>query len=125
MANSSPSDQVFCLPVPEKAQKQHNFVVFPQSQNAEQYVWTVADTAPKGVEFAQGLEATEEDTFATSMSRVLDAKLRQLGKKVVTPNANEFASAIPESHRKGEKSYHVKAFRGSKDGELLSDSNAR
>ena len=35
------------------------------------------------------------------------------------PNEDEFASAIPEAHRKSEKAYHVKAFRGSKDGFLF------
>lgn len=34
------------------------------------------------------------------------------------PNADEFASATPESHRKSDTAYHVKAFRGSKDGFL-------
>jgi len=36
--------------------------------------------------------------------------------KLIKPDDAEFASATPEAHRKGEKAYHVKAFRGSKDG---------
>jgi hypothetical protein len=38
------------------------------------------------------------------------------GKNVILPDAGEFASAVPESHRKGDKAYHVKAHRGSKEG---------
>jgi hypothetical protein len=41
------------------------------------------------------------------------------GKEVIFPDADEFASAVPESHRKGEKAYHVKAHRGSKEGTLM------
>lgn len=36
--------------------------------------------------------------------------------KLIAPEDAEFASATPEAHRKGEKAYHVKAFRGNKDG---------
>ena len=39
--------------------------------------------------------------------------------KVITPDEREFVSATPEAHRKGEKAYHVKAFRGSKEGYLF------
>ena len=39
-----------------------------------------------------------------------------LGLEVLRPDPEEFASAMPEPHRKGEKAYHVKAFRGSKEG---------
>ena len=39
-------------------------------------------------------------------------------KSVILPDEMEFASAIPQSHRKGEKAFHVKAFRGSKEGYL-------
>lgn len=36
--------------------------------------------------------------------------------RVVRPDEKEFVSAMPEPHRKTEKAYHVKAFRGSKEG---------
>jgi Histone chaperone Rttp106-like len=45
--------------------------------------------------------------------------LRQYGMKLIKPDAVEFSSALPESHRKNEKAYHVKAFRGSKEGYLF------
>jgi hypothetical protein len=38
---------------------------------------------------------------------------------VVRPDDKQFVSAMPEAHRKGEKAYHVKAFRGSKEGMLI------
>ena len=41
------------------------------------------------------------------------------GKSVIFPTEDEFASAIPQSHRKGEKAFHVKAYKGSKDGKWL------
>jgi len=42
-----------------------------------------------------------------------------VGKQVITPDEKPFASAIVQSHRKGEKAFHVKAFRGSKEGYLF------
>lgn len=48
----------------------------------------------------------------------LDLVLQHTGNKLVYPTDAEFASALVESHRKNEKAYHVKSFRGSKDGEL-------
>lgn len=47
---------------------------------------------------------------------LLDAVMQKTGVKVTYPDEAEFVAAVPESHRKGEKAYHVKAFRGSKDG---------
>lgn len=38
---------------------------------------------------------------------------------VTAPDEAEFVAAVPESHRKSEKAYHVKAFRGSKDGRYM------
>jgi len=113
-------DQVFCLPVPEKAQRQQNFIIFPsQGTEAEQYVWTVPETEPKSMTFGQSLEVQEGDTGVTATIRCFDAMLATHGKRVIRPDANEFASAIPEPHRKGEKAYHVKAHVGSKDGFLF------
>ncbi|OTA22171.1 Histone chaperone [Hortaea werneckii EXF-2000] len=44
--------------------------------------------------------------------------LAKYGKKIARPTEKEFASAIPQSHRKGEKAWHVKAHRGTKEGYL-------
>jgi hypothetical protein len=118
-------DQVFCLPVPEKAKKQHNFVVIPthgdgvnplpehlQGAAPEPIVWTFEEATGKNV--VEG-----EDPGPAPMAEAIHHCLLQAGtgKHVVFPDAHEFASAVPESHRKGEKAYHVKAHRGSKEGE--------
>ncbi|KAF2998195.1 hypothetical protein E8E13_004458 [Curvularia kusanoi] len=120
-------DQVFCLPVPEKAKKQHNFIVIPvhgdgvnpvpeglQGSLPEPIVWTFEEATGKNI--VEG-----EDPGPGPMAEAIHHCLIQAGtgKDVVFPDADEFASAIPESHRKGEKAYHVKAHRGSKEGYLF------
>ncbi|KAF1358382.1 Rtt106-domain-containing protein [Lizonia empirigonia] len=117
-------DQVFCLPVPEKAKKQHNFIIVPvhgdgvtpvpedlKGSVPEPIVWTFEEATGKNI--VEG-----EDPGPGPMAEVIHHCLIQAGtgKEVVFPDADEFASAIPESHRKGEKAYHVKAHRGSKEG---------
>ena len=49
--------------------------------------------------------------------------LQKLNLTLTTPTSAEFTSATPESHRKKETAYHVKAHRGSKDGFLFFLSN--
>ncbi|KAF2625229.1 Rtt106-domain-containing protein [Macroventuria anomochaeta] len=120
-------DQVFCLPVPEKAKKQHNFIVIPvhgdgvnpvpeelKPSAPEPILWTFEEATGKNV--VEG-----EDPGPGPMAGAIHHCLIQAGtgKEVIFPDADEFASAIPESHRKGEKAYHVKAHRGSKEGYLF------
>ncbi|GAB7348275.1 hypothetical protein MBLNU459_g6258t2 [Dothideomycetes sp. NU459] len=116
-------EQIFCLPVPEKAQRQWNFVVFasPRTNGTEQeqIVWTMNEVAPTNMAFADGWGPQEHDSQITCTIRTLNVCLGAFGKTVITPDESEFASAIPQSHRKGEKAYHVKAHRGSKDGYLF------
>jgi len=117
-------DQVFCLPIPEKAKKQHNFVIIPvhgdgvapvpdelKASPPEPIVWTFEEATGKNI--VQG-----EDPGPGPMAEAIHHCLKQAGtgKEVIFPDADEFASAVPESHRKGEKAYHVKAHRGSKEG---------
>ncbi|KAK3066664.1 hypothetical protein LTR53_016902 [Teratosphaeriaceae sp. CCFEE 6253] len=118
-------DQVFCLPVPEKPQRQWNFVLFPKpgavtadGMPCEQMVFTMGEVAPTGAT-STGQQITEQDTLVTVTERELNSLLQPQGKHVITPNAAEFASCIPQAQRKGEKAYHVKAYRGSKDGYLF------
>ncbi|TKA82306.1 hypothetical protein B0A55_01444 [Friedmanniomyces simplex] len=118
-------DQVFCLPVPEKQQRQWNFVLFPKpgaitdnGTPCEQMVFTMGEVAATGATSA-GQGITEQDTFITVTERELNSLLQPQGKHVVIPDAAEFVSSIPQPHRKGEKAYHVKAHRGSKDGYLF------
>ena len=112
-------ENVFCLPVPEKAKRQDNFVVLPRNGEGlgqvpegvvvpEPMVWTVAE-GPK-----MNLAQQEQEVGQTASA--INQALRPYGKKVVFPNAAEFASNMVQSHRKGEKAYHVKAFKGSKEG---------
>jgi len=114
-------DQAFCLPVPEKAKRQHNFVIIPHGGDGlsapapggvapEAIVWTVAETGPKD-------EVAEPEPALTT--RLLNEHLSVHGKSVSYPSESEFASAIPPTGRPGERSYHVKAHRGSKDGFLF------
>lgn len=117
-------DQVFCLPVPEKAKKQHNFIIVPvhgdgvnrvpdelKGSPPEPIVWTFEEATGKNI--VEG-----EDPGPTPMAEAIHHCLIQAGtgKDVIFPDADEFASATPESHRKGDRAYHVKAHRGSKEG---------
>jgi hypothetical protein len=117
-------DQVFCLPIPEKAKKQYHFIVIPTHGDGvnpvpeelkgtppEPIVWTFEEATGKNI--VEG-----EDPGPGLMAEAIHHCLIQAGtgKDVVFPTADEFSSAVPESHRKGEKAYHVKAHRGSKEG---------
>ncbi|KAL2864592.1 putative negative regulator of DNA transposition (Rtt106) [Aspergillus lucknowensis] len=121
---------VLCLPVPEKNQRQFNFCIIPRYADGintapdgeptpETIVWTVNDGPPKAAfsEFGQQIGNGEGETAENLVRRVLNDNLSQV--RVVRPDAQEFVSAMPEAHRKGEKAYHVKAFRGSKEGYLF------
>ena len=133
-----PADQVFCLPVPEKAQRAHNFVVFlhPRPDTAdgtsavaeEQFVWTVPEALPKAVSSNSNANNGAADGAPTRLldgetpvdatRRVMDGQLLALGKAVEVPDKDEFASALPQANRKGEVAFHVKAHVGSKEGEF-------
>ena len=121
-------DQVFCLPVPEKAKKQHNFIIIPTHGDGVSPVPDELKAAPPEpllwtFEEATGKNKVEgEDPGPAPMAEAIHHCLIQAGtdKEVIFPDAEEFSSALPESHRKGEKAYHVKAHRGSKEGMLLS-----
>ena len=121
-------DQVFCLPVPEKPKRQWNFVLFPkpgaktvEGKACEQIVFWMDEVKLKPEHRdgrADGLVVGENDTFVTVTEQALNSLLQPQGKNVVIASEKEFASSIPQPHRKGEKAYHVKAYRGSKDGML-------
>ncbi|KAL3489183.1 hypothetical protein BJX62DRAFT_163710 [Aspergillus germanicus] len=121
---------VLCLPVPEKNQRQFNFCIIPRYADGintapegeptpETIVWTVNDGPPKAAFSGSGQQIGngEGETAENVVRRVLNDNLSQV--RVVRPDAQEFVSAMPEAHRKGEKAYHVKAFRGSKEGYLF------
>lgn len=107
---------VICLPVPEKAQAQYNFCLFPlhsdgvtvpsqKTSAAEPMLWTA------GVGLIDGVE-----TYKELCVRLLNESLRHFGQKVVEPDEKEFFSQESRPYKTGKKATHVKAFRGSKDG---------
>ncbi|KAI1949697.1 hypothetical protein LOZ57_002172 [Ophidiomyces ophidiicola] len=123
---------VLCLPVPEKSQKQFNFCIIPEGNDGvsapragepvyETIVWTVPDGPPRTAFWGSGTPAMEgsnlAETYQSYLETALNDKLKHT--KVACPDEKLFVSAIPEPHRKGEKAFHVKAFRGSKEGYLF------
>jgi len=105
--------------VPEKAQKQFNFCLLPSTGTenaAEPIIWTVNDGPLKSC----SIPSAQLQEVASSTNRVLEDVLQfvmqRTGVEMTYPDDKEFASATPESHRKSDKAYHVKAHRGSKEG---------
>ena len=110
------------LPVPEKQQKQYNFCLVPKSQDtskAEPIIWTVNHGPLKSctvedaalANIAQG----SEDILENALSHILS----RTGVELTFPSEKEFASAVREAHRKNDIAYHVKAHRGSKEGDHI------
>ena len=106
-------EHVLCLPVPEKTQATKNFCIIPKEGGSdgegghgyEPIVWTASDTKARG-------DPEDAPTAAASIAQSLKAAKAS----VVEPTDKEFASQLQQVTRKGEKVYHVKAFKGSKDG---------
>ena len=116
------SEQVVAVPVPEKVQPQHNFVVIPSDPTQDSLVWSVnTNWSSKNISFRASASSVDGgDTWIDAVGRVLNQELRPYGRKLVQVDPNEFESSIVQAHRKSEKGYHVKAWRGSKDGKLVS-----
>ncbi|PHH60704.1 hypothetical protein CDD81_1322 [Ophiocordyceps australis] len=126
-------EYVFYLPVPDKAQVQHNLVLFPRATclpskttppPVEPLVFTVPASAPKEGTVA-GTEAVAaaavSDTYKSLFHWALEKRLQAVGNdiKMVSADPNKFHSVIRQAHRPNEKAVHVSAFRGSKDGSLF------
>ncbi|KAK5937898.1 hypothetical protein PMZ80_010027 [Knufia obscura] len=110
------------LPVPEKNQKQYNFCLLPSSEKAasvEPIIWTVNHGPLKSCkvedEDLAKIAPGPDDVLENAFNHIL----QKTGIKLILPSEKEFASAIRESHRKNDIAYHVKAFRGSKEGYLF------
>ena len=119
--------------MPEKAQKQYNFCLIPfpipstgnenpaeitGGSTTEPFVWAVNDGVPLP---SQLFGRDAEEKLGGSQSLLEDAleyAMHSGRVKISHPVEAEFVSATPEAHRNGERAYHVKAFRGSKDGKL-------
>lgn len=113
---------IVCLPVPEKAQAQYNFCILSATADgtgADQTVWTVPDSVPKDGTFVGLMTHPPGDTYRTLLINLLNEALKTYKKRVIEPDKQEFASQVVQAHRKGEPTYHIKAFRGSKDGFLF------
>ena len=111
-----------CLPVPDKAQAQYNFCIFSATADGiatDQIVWTVPDSVPKDGTFVGLASSLSGETYRKVLITILNAALKQYKKRVIEPDKQEFASQVVQAHRKGESAYHIKAFRGSKDGFLF------
>ncbi|KAI1745781.1 hypothetical protein F4680DRAFT_112968 [Xylaria scruposa] len=127
-------EYAFFLPVPEKAQVQHNYVLLPQnsyfpSQTAsatpvDPLVFTVPATAPKPGSIGgpnAGAASAVSDSYPTLFNWAIN-KCLQAGRnnvQIVAADPSKFHSVIRQSHRPKEQAVHVKAFRGSKDGFLF------
>ncbi|KAJ5005176.1 Histone chaperone [Colletotrichum sp. SAR 10_99] len=125
-------EYAFYLPVPEKTQVQHNYVLFPRgtclptktAPEKEALVFTVPSTPPKQGTIAgpkANAAAAVSDTYRTLFDWALTTHLSSAGNKaeIVAADPSKFHSLIRQPHRPNEKAVHVKAFRGSKDGYLF------
>lgn len=117
-------EYVACLPVPDKAARQWNFCVFPKGAeglgdgSADALVFTIPDGAPKTAT-GDGMGAGHDTSTYKSLLVAVFNSLLDRGTRVLEPDEKVFHSAVPQSHRKGEKAFHVKAHVGSKEGNPL------
>ncbi|ESZ97110.1 hypothetical protein SBOR_2540 [Sclerotinia borealis F-4128] len=130
-------EYVFCLPVPEKTQKQYNYILFPKNSiitpsktspsappTNEPLVFTITDGAPK-IGTIGGTDSSAassvSDDYKALFNWALTTRLKAAGNtlKIAESDPRLFSSAIRQSHRPSEKAVHVRAFRGSKDGYLF------
>ncbi|KAM7196857.1 hypothetical protein V8F20_006824 [Naviculisporaceae sp. PSN 640] len=130
-------EHAFYLPVPEKSQVQHNYVLFPRNSylptgkpnentpvSLEPLVFTIPATAPKpgSVLGSNASSAVPySDSYATLFNWALATSLRSAGNsaQIVSSDPKVFHSVARQPYRPTEKAVHVKAFRGSKDGYLF------
>lgn len=80
----------------------------------DQMVFTIADGPSKAAFTGAGQRVESDENGEALLRGWLNDAIGHT--KVIRPDDREFVSATPEAHRKGEKAYHVKAHRGSKDG---------
>jgi hypothetical protein len=116
-------EDVFTMPVPDKQARQAYFAITPKAEAIsadgtppDQILFTLAETSPPSAATSSGGAISEDETYVSAMQSAFAALIAPYGKRIITPDEAEFASAKPQSHRKGEKGYHVSAHRGSKEG---------
>lgn len=122
----------FYVPVPEKTQVQHNYILLPRGSSfapkgatvPDPLVFTVNAGATKPGTIA-GPKAASAQAFAGDYHSLFDwtfaTFLRGVGStvQIVASNPARFHSVVKQSHRPSEKAVHIKAFRGSKEGYLF------
>lgn len=128
------TEYAFYLPVPDKAQVQHNYIIFPKGTclpsktanppSVEPLVFTVPATSPKqgtigGSE--SGAAAAVSDNYKSLFHWAMNQRLQAAGTgvKIVSADPNKFHSMIRQPHRPNETAVHIGGFRGSKDGYLF------
>ena len=79
-------------------------------------MFTVPQAPAKDAIFKTGDKLQEGETWDRLFRRLFNEELRRFENKVSVPDKQEFESALVQAHRKGEKAYHVKAFRGASEG---------
>lgn len=118
------------LPVPEKTTKQYNFCLLPKTISAsasqqlqEPVIWTVSHGPVKTLNIVSTSLSEIASKQAGSDDQILDKALSFVLSRhnieLTQPSKDEFASAKPEPHHKNDTAYHVRAFRGSKEGFLF------
>ncbi|KAL8966680.1 MAG: hypothetical protein Q9197_005852, partial [Variospora fuerteventurae] len=107
-----------CVPVPEKAQPQWNFCIFPKEGGGgdEQILFTIPGGNVKGDTIHSDMQFSPDESYKDVVMRMMNQRLKR---KISEPNEKEFVSQVAQAYRKGEKAVHAKAFRGSKDGYLF------
>ena len=58
-------------------------------------------------------------TYRWLLLTSINEALKPYNKSVTIPGPSEFVSQLAQAHRKGEMAYHVRSFRGAKDGYLF------
>lgn len=131
--------------MPEKAQAQHNYVLFPRGSSlplppnkaaatttasttaaaTEPLVFTVPSAGAPKPDSISGPAASRasgvSDTYSALFDWALATSLTSAGNifaSIVRADPRVFHSAVRQPFRPSEKAVHVKAFRGSKDGFL-------
>ncbi|KAK3312745.1 putative chaperone protein [Apodospora peruviana] len=132
-------EHAFYLPVPDKSQVQHNYVLFPRNSYLpntskqsdtneppplEPLVFTVPATAPKPgtiIGPSAASASAVSDSYSSLFNWALCTSLRSAGNSttIIASDPKLFHSAARQPFRPQEKAVHVKAFRGSKDGFLF------
>src|SRR5512142_1937236 len=121
MLTREPTEYAFYLPVPEKAQLQHNYVLLPRNTalasisktgpapDTEPLVFTVPATPPKPGTVggpSAGAAAAVSDTYGSLLHWALTTQLRSAGNgevAIVSSDAKLFHSVVRQPHRPADK----------------------